>query len=734
MGSTTMSDGTPGRESVFRTERRDDIGIIWFDVADRSQNVLRAGFEHDLHDALDELTGRDPVTAIVIASAKEGSFCAGADVNELVQATSAGEIESLSRMAHGAMDELRDLDLPVVAAIAGTCVGGGLELVLACDRRIAADDDTTEFGFPEVELGLIPGASGTQYLPRLIGLRAALDMMLTGDTVDASEARSMGLVDDVVHPAAVVETAVEAARSSARNGLDGASSILGRRDMEELVLAKNPLGRKVVFRSARSKVIERTGDRMPAPLRLLDVVRVGLEDGVEAGLDAEARAFGELAMTSQCQALAGLFLDRNELDSEADERRDVHDITVDRIGVIGGGLMGAGIAEVSLTEAGHSVRLRDIDTDATRDALTSIRDVLTARHVPLHEQRRRLSLITTTTDTTGFADVDVCIEAVVEDTDTKATVYGEIEPCLAADAVLATNTSSIPLAELADHVERRDRFVGMHYFSPVGRVPLLEVVRGADTSERTIAAASAVGRAQAKTVIVVNDGPGFYTSRILARYLDEASRIADGGVDPRAIDEVMEDIGFPVGPFKLLDEVGIDVGHEISDVLHRYLGDRFEPSALLEGLIADDRKGRKNGRGIYRYEPTGDDDDRERLDEIDPDVIAMLDTPPQDVDDDRRRDIGDRCVLALVTEAVRCLDESILDSARDGDVGAVFGLGFPPELGGPFRYIDQQPRGAADIVDACDALAAVHGERWAAPDVLRLAETGTRFRDRQRTG
>lgn len=703
MGTTT--------ESIFRIERRERIGIIWFDVPDRSQNVLREGFDDDLRAAIGELTETASVEAVVIASGKAGSFCAGADVHMLDEATSATEVTALSRRAQAAMDQIRTLDVPVVAAIAGSCLGGGLELALACDRRIAADDDATEFGFPEVQLGLLPGAGGTQYLHRTIGVRAALDLMLKGDTRSPVEAERIGLVDDVVHPAILLDTAVEAATRLASQ--DHRKEQRSWRDrIEGVALENSSAAREVVFRTARSQVEARTGDRMPAPHRILDTVRCGLDEGLESGLAAEAEAFGELAMTNESRNLRGVFLDRQALNREADERIGEHEISVSRIGVIGGGLMGSGIAEVSLTKAQHSVRLRDIDLDATRAALASVHDVFEARGVPERDRAVRSARLTVTTGTEGFGDVDAAIEAVLEDVEVKRSVYEEIEPLLADPAILATNTSSIPLAELSKHVERADRFVGMHYFSPVGRVPLLEVVRGAETGERAVAVATAIGRDQGKTVVVVNDGPGFYTSRILARYLDEAARMADAGTDPLEIDAALESIGFPVGPFELLDSVGIDVGVEIADVLHRMLGDRFEPAPLLERLAADGRKGRKNGKGIYRYEMV--DGEAERHDELDESVRSLL---GQSDGSDRKqleRDVVvERCLLAMVVEAVHCLDNGILSSARDGDAAAVLGLGFPPQLGGPFRYIDD--RGRPDVIEACRRFGETGGPRWAVP-------------------
>lgn len=708
------------RHGVFGVEHFGIVTVVWFDVPDRSENVLASGFDDDLRDAFRAATNGG-ARAVVIASTKPGSFCAGADVEEIDALPNVEAARTLSRTAQEAMEFVRAHPLPVVAAIDGTCLGGGLELALACDRRVAADTDDTEFGFPEVQLGLLPGAGGTFHLPELIGVTAALPLLVEGDTVGIERARSLGIVDDVTHRAILLDVALAAAGDLARGddptpAADPDRGVTDR--VADLAVANTGVGRRFALDRARDRVEASSGRRMPAPLRLLDVVAVGLERGARAGLDAEARAFGDLVMTSQSANLRRMLLDRAALGREARARADRLDADTARVGVIGGGLMGAGIAEVSLTKAGCSVRLRDVDVDATRRALASVHDVLDIRHIDLPRQREILARVTTTTELTGLADVDVCIEAVVEDADVKRQVFAEVEPELASDAVLATNTSSIPLAQLGRELADRSRFVGMHYFSPVGRVPLLEVIRAAETSEHTLDVAVATGRQQAKTVVVVADGPGFYTSRILARYLDEAARIAESGTDPGAVDDALEAAGMAVGPFKLLDDVGIDVGHEISSVLHDGLGDRFEPSGALQRLVDDDRQGRKNRRGVYLYDDSGE---RTRDGEVDPDVLGLLRTADRQRIESRVSSTTDdeivtRCLLAMSTEAVRCLDDGVIDSPRDGDVAAVMGLGFPPETGGPFSFIDA--RGTAEVGEICRRYAERFGTRWDPPSRL----------------
>lgn len=722
--STRDAPGTgTGRE--VRVARRDDgVAVVLIGRPDRPQTTLRPGLGRELERTIDELDGDTGVRAIVIAGAAPGSFLAGADIGLLHGIDRADEAEALARDAQRLTGRVAASTTPVVAAIRGACLGAGLELALACRARVAADDEATTLGQPEVQLGLVPGAGATQRLPRLIDLAEALSLIVTGSTVPPGKARKLGLVDEVVHPEIVVDAAAEQARRLA----DGAPQPERDRGLVDrarsLALGGNPVGRNIVLKQATERVARETHGTMPAPMRAIEVVRTGLDEGVEAGLDAEARAFGELAVTSVSRNLRALFLARQ---ATKDVGTDAEPRPVRKVGVLGGGLMGAGIAEVTSTKAGLPVRLRDIDDDAVRGGLRSVRQVLDIRGADDDEAAAVLGRITATTGTEGFADADVVIEAVIEKLDVKKTVFGQIEPVLRPDAVVATNTSALPLARLAEALDRPERLVGMHYFSPVGKVPLLEVVRGERTEPAAVATAAALGRRQGKTAIVVNDGTGFYTSRILGPYFNEAAHQVAEGVPIERIDDALEAWGYAVGPFRLLDDVGIDVAHEIAGELQGAFGERMRPHELLDRLVADDRKGAKNGRGVYRYAPSGDG--FERSDGVDPAVAALSDArEPVDRPPD---EIAERCLLRMVDEAVRCLDDGVLRSPGDGDLGAVLGLGFPPQLGGPFRYVDD--RGPGEVVERMRALAADHGDRWRPADrLVRMAADGRRFHEEER--
>lgn len=714
-------------DSPLRLERRSDgTAILWFDLPGEKVNLLRPGFEDHLGRVLDELE-RDPgIRAAVLASGKPDGFIAGADVKVLEKLSSAEEAAALSRRAQEALRRLESCRVPVVAAIHGACVGGGLELVLACRGRVASDAEQTRLGLPEVRLGLIPGAGGTQRLPRLVGLRAALDLILTGRQIPARKALAIGLVDEVVPRPILLEVALE----RARRGAAGEGGRRGRRGFMSRVagalLEGNPAGRALLYRRARRAILAETRGNLPAPPAALEAVRAGIEGGPERGYAAEAEAFGKLAVTPEARNLMALFFAVTELRKDSGVADPgIAPREVRKVGILGAGLMGTGIAFVTVAEAGLPVRLKDVGHEPLRKALASIRALLSERAARRRQRaaevERRMMLVRPTTDYSGFRRADVVIEAVVEDLQVKRKVLAETEEATGPEAIFATNTSSIPIDRIAEGARRPGQVVGLHYFSPVDKMPLLEVVVGRRTEPWVVATGVALGKAQGKTVIVVRDGPGFYTTRILGPYVNEAGHLLAEGVPVEEIDEALLRFGFPVGPLKLLDEVGIDTGHKIARVLYEAFGDRMAPAPALEKVFADGRAGRKNGRGFYLY------GDRGRAGrQADPTVYGVIGVRPAGGHDPAA--IASRCVLAMVNESVRCLEEGILRSARDGDVGAVLGLGFPPFRGGPFRYLDG--RGAAAVRADLEELRRRHGERFAPAAFLEeLARSGRRIHE-----
>ncbi len=680
-------------------------------------------------DAIIARCRRPDVKAVVITSARPDNFLAGADVNWLVSLETADAAVALLTEAHRILADLESLSssgTPVVAAIHGICLGGGLELALACSIRVVSDDDATRLGLPEVKLGILPGAGGTQRLPRLIGLTAALDMMLTGRALRPGAALEVGLVDEVVPQDRLLDVArsraLQAATASpptrrrsnaSRTRLT--SSTIGRR-----VLEGTRLGRRILFSQVTKQTRAAASAHYPAPPTIIRVVRTGAERGLEAGYAAERDAFGTLLMTPVAHGLLRVFTDSESLRHATWTTAEPR--PVDKVGIIGGGLMGGGIAAVTAAEAELRVRIKEVDETGARRGLAHVR-----RHLDRQLARRRrteartdvlMQQVTASTDFSGFADVDVVIEAVFEDLELKRSMLAEVENVCGHEVIFASNTSSIPIAAIAADAQRPEHVVGMHYFSPVERMPLLEVVVTESTADWVTETAVALGRAQGKTAIVVRDGPGFYTTRVLGPYLNEICHLIGEGVPIDEIDHAMVAWGFPIGPVALMDEVGIDVGAKIVDILADAFGPRMTPPDNFARLLADERRGRKNGRGFYLYE----DGKRQG---VDPSVYDVLGAPAGIRL--ARRTLRDRLITVFVNEAARCLEEGIITSPRDGDVGAVLGLGFPPFRGGPFTYTDQV--GAADIVTRLDNFAKVHGERYAAADILRRhAASGEKLR------
>ncbi len=702
----------------------DDTGVatIWIDDPDASVNKISREMLDAFSEVLGVLEQQDDLRGGIFISDKEASFIVGADLNMLAEFEAPADVRAVSRRAHRLLWRMQALDVPTVAAIEGPCMGGGLEMTLGCDYRIASTHDATKLAVPEVKLGLLPGGGGTQYLPRLVGLRQALTMMLTGKNIYPEKARSIGLVDALIHPPGLHD----AARRAARQLADGALSI----DREETsltdrLLEDNPISRRVIYRQAGKRAQSRTKGNYPAPPRIIDAVRTGLEHNVDTGLDAETRHFADLVFTDESQALVQLFFGK--------QKGETHPMpeaarSVSTVGVLGAGQMGGGIAQVSAAN-GVDVVLKDqslaLATRGKKQVWTALNQRKEKGIINRFERDRATERVVPTDSYDLMAPCDVLIEAVPEDLDLKRQVLSEAAETVSDDAVLATNTSSLPVAEIAEAVDRPERVIGMHYFSPVDDIPLVELVTTEHTSDETLATAFALARTQGKTVIVVNDGPGFYTTRILALYINEALLLLEEGADVPTVDEIMMDAGFPMGPYELLDFVGMDVAGKITEVMRNHLPlERVDISNSASRLADAGLLGQKSDLGFYHYAP-GDDDDKEKkgLNESIDDKLGRTPraTPAP-------RIVQERLTLMMVNEAVRCLGEGVLQDPVDGDVGAVFGLGFPPFLGGPFRYIDQQ--GPTEVVKRMQDLAYQYGDRFKpAPLLAEHDADGTPFHD-----
>lgn len=700
-------------QSAFTLQMRDDhVGVITIDVPNEKMNTLKAVFAAQIAAIIAEARKHPQLLGLVLISGKPDNFVAGADISMIDRCQSAHEAEALARQGQDVMAAIAALPFPVVAAIHGACLGGGLELALACNARICSLDDKTRIGLPEVQLGLLPGSGGTQRLPRLIGVQKALPLILTGKNLRARQAKKLGIVDDAVPQAILLDAAVGLVKKGKYR-----RAPLPLRDR----LLQGPMARQALFALARRETDRKTQGNYPAARRIIEVVRIGLEQSSQAGYAAEARAFGELAMTPESAALRSLFFASTAIKKENGTQAEPRPLQ--RVGVLGGGLMGGGIASVSAVNAGLPVRIKDISLKGINHALQTSWDLLSKkvkrRQISPAQRQQQMARISGSTDYQGFTQRDIVIEAVFEDLDLKRQMVADVEANCQPQTIFASNTSSIPIAEIAATARRPENIIGLHYFSPVEKMPLVEVIPHATTSPETLASTVMLARKQGKTPIVVADKPGFYVNRILTPYINEAMRCVVEGEPIDHIDRALVKAGFPVGPVQLLDEVGIDVGSKISPGLQQAYGERFAAPFALDAVIKDGRKGRKNGRGFYLYGSS-----RLARKKVDPAVYGLVKTRP--VAKQSGAQIAERCMMMMLNEAVRCLDEQVIRSPRDGDIGAVFGIGFPPFLGGPFHYIDRL--GAAEIVNRLTRLQQQYGDRFAPCDaLLRAAEQQTKF-------
>jgi 3-hydroxyacyl-CoA dehydrogenase/enoyl-CoA hydratase/3-hydroxybutyryl-CoA epimerase len=632
---------------------------------------LRDSFAGDL-DLIMQLGVEKNVKGMVFISGKPDNFIAGADIKMLDDVTTRDDALNLSQSCHHAFAELVKLPFPTVAAINGATLGGGLEFALACDYRVASDASVTKLGLPEVMLGLLPGGGGTQRMPKLVGIQKALEWMLTGKQVRPKQAKKSGLVDDVVPNSVLLDIALKFAVKGKRKTTQPKLSKVSK------LLESNPFGRNIIFKKATENVEKKTGGHYPAPFAIIKAVRAAAEMSAAKAYEIEAQGFADLVMSSESKALRSIFFATTEMKKEWNEQSQ----STDNVAVLGSGLMGAGIAHVSACKAGARVRVKDISQKGISGALNYSYKILNKKQkrriLSQAELQAQMALITGGTDYTGFEKTDMVVEAVFEDLALKQNMVSEIEAHCNDSTIFASNTSSLPISQIAQNAARPENVIGLHYFSPVEKMPLVEIIPHENTAKETIARVVNFARKQGKTPIVVKDKAGFYVNRILAPYVNEAANLLLAGEPIEKIDQALVEFGFPVGPLTLLDEVGIDIGSKIAPILESELGDRFKaPDAFLR-LIDAGRLGRKSGRGFFLYD--------KKAKKVDESVYELLNITKKPLLS--KQEIAERCVAQMLNEAARCLDEGIIPSARDGDIGAIFGIGFPPFLGGPFSYMD----------------------------------------------
>lgn len=713
-----MNRKTENPKKNISVRLKDNVAVVTVDCFETKVNAVSSGLLDEIAGHLNKIEADKTLKGVVILSGKKDNFIVGADVEELKSMKDRSQVIAYITKCHDVLARLTELEIPLVCAIHGNCLGGGLELALAADYRLASDSPETVLGFPEIRLGLIPAGGGTQRLPRLVGIQNALTAMLQGTSFRPNKALKIGLIDEIVAPYGMEEIAIRTCHDLAA-GRTRKKKI--KRSFQEKLLESTAPGRPLIFSKAREMVMKQTSGLYPAAPAIIDSVSYGYKKGIKEGQKHDIDIFGDLVTGSESAALLSLFdgmtaLKKNPMKTSAR--------CVNKIAILGAGLMGSGIASVS-TDVCDTILLKDVTLESAAKGMQEIWKGLDKRArsgaiVPF-EKHRQYGKIIPCTDYANFKNTDLVIEAVFEDLSLKRKILCEVEGACREKTIFASNTSAIPITSIARDAKRPENVIGMHYFSPVPKMPLLEIITTEKTALWVTATALDFGIAQGKTCIVVKDGPGFYTTRILAPLLFESSLLVYEGAKISEIDQAMKCFGYPVGPMTLLDEIGIDVGAHVTEGLKIIFSDRdMEPPFSLLALVDAGFKGRKSAKGMYRYDVPKKKGKRQ----VNMEVYRIFgQTPGKKIEYD---EIQKRVSLMMINEAAYCLQEGILSCPRDGDIGAVFGLGFPPFTGGPFRYMDRV--GIVEIVKDMERLQKTCGNRFKPADILvRMALKNGKF-------
>jgi 3-hydroxyacyl-CoA dehydrogenase/enoyl-CoA hydratase/3-hydroxybutyryl-CoA epimerase len=707
---------------TIRVEKTQWLIRVIFDLPGEKVNKLSTAVMGELDGIITEISNDSDCEVVSFESAKKNIFIAGADIEELRDIETLAIAREKGKAGQDLFSRIAALAPITVAIIDGACVGGGCELALACDFRVATDNSKTQIGLPEVQLGIIPGWGGTQRLPRLIGLPAALGIILAGKTVNAGKAKQIKLVDQVIAAALLEEELphfLEKLRDPAfRFSVKEKRKASGKKARVAHALLKTSFGRAFVMTQARKNVMKKTKGCYPAPLAVLDLLseKCSLDDGMARELEA----FSRLAVSDIAKSLVGLFFLNEQIKKDPGSSYAGEIVAPNRVAVLGAGVMGGGIAWL-MSHKGLSVRMKDISWDALALGYAQAADYFAQlkkrRRIKQGQVERAMNRIGASIDYQGIASADLVIEAVVENIEVKKQVLAEAEQHLVDSALLCSNSSALSITEMATALQRPANFCGMHFFNPVNRMPLVEIVRGQLSSEETIARAVAMVKSWGKSPIVVSDCPGFLVNRILLPYMNEAAYLLEEGADIEMVDKAITDFGLPMGPFALADQVGIDVGYKVAKILQQGFGKRMAVCPLLS-LVYEDLHllGKKGGAGFYKY--------GHKKTVVNPAIARFASASKNN--SYSVQDIIDRLLLVMVNEAARCLQEGVVANAGQLDFAMVMGTGFPPWRGGLCRWADTI--GLETIVKKCETFDATIADRYQVSPYLReLATAGRGF-------
>ena len=699
-------------------EIKNNLAYVGFGAtAEQSMPILDQQTLQELEQVIGEIAKKKKgeVSGVIFFGHNKRAFLAGADIKLISSMKTESQATQASEWLQRLFNNIEDLPIPTVACVHGICLGGGCELVLACDEILASDHPSTQLGLPEVQLGVLPGAGGTYRMPRRVGLPTALQLILTGKKVTAKKALRMKLVDGVYPMERLLDMALKRIQKKART----------KRSFKERLSrwsSDNFLSRKVIFSKARENVLKKTKGHYQAPLKILDVMEEGQSKGRNAYLAMEAMAFGELCVGTQGQNLQHIFflMDGSKKYGGPKAAEEAKVLPIAQGAVLGAGTMGGGLAWLFAQNDQFPI-MKDLNNEALQLGLQqsskNFRGALKRKRITLGQYQRRQRSITPTLDYQGFRSVDLVIEAAPENMQLKKNIFAELETHVREDCLITSNTSSLSVSEMAKALKRPQRFAGLHFFNPVNRMPLVEIITHHQVAPETIQALYQWVLKVKKTPLIVGDGPGFLVNRILMPYMNMGAQLLETGVDALSIETACTGFGMPMGPFRLMDEVGLDVGGKVAKIIGDALGPRMAVSRLLEKVVEAGLLGRKGGLGFYHYDNKGAQGEWNRqIEDFLPNQKRSLDETALQM----------QIFLPMINEAAHILQEGIVSSAKEVDLGLIFGLGFPPFRGGLLRYADQE--GIDRIVAAMKDFAQELPDYYSvAPYLQKLADEKKRF-------